>query len=300
MNNLKLSIVGNGAIGNLVAASASDNKIAYTLLTRIGQRFELSLIHLNGRKRRFTPEVRKMDSPGDFDIVLLPLKAYQINFALKQLMPHIRPQHTIVLLHNGMGTIDGVKSLFPNNPIVAATTSYGAYKSDQNSLTETGLGQTHGGWVSQVKGKYSVQVETLLASLLSPWTWHQDVQLALWRKLAINAIINPLTAINQINNGELSERKYQQTIQHMCHETARVMQACGYPISESELLENVFQVIHNTAANFSSMNRDIVFERQTEIDFINGYIIEQGRRYAVETPYNNQLFNAIKQLEAKY
>jgi 2-dehydropantoate 2-reductase len=297
---VKLAIVGNGAIGNLVAVSCRDKNIAYTLLTRTGQRFELSHSDFYGRKQRFSPETRKIDGPGDFDILLLPLKAHQIDISLKQLIPHIRPQHTIVLLHNGMGTIEGVKSLLPNNPIVAATTSYAAYKPDQNTLIETGLGQTDGGWVSQEKGTCAVQVKTLLTSLLPPCNWHHDVQLALWRKLAVNAIINPLTAINQINNGQLIELKYRQTIEKVCQETALVMQGCGYPSSQSELSEHVFQVIHNTAANFSSMNRDIAFERPTEIDFINGYIIEQGRKCEIETPCNTQLYNAIKQLKTKH
>jgi 2-dehydropantoate 2-reductase len=297
---VKIAIIGNGAIGNLVAARSIYKKIPYCLLTRTGQKLELSLTDLCGHKQQFTPEIRKTDSPGEFDILLLPLKAHQIMPALKQVAPYLRQRHIIMLLHNGMGIIEEVRSLLPNNPIVAATTSYGAYKPDQYTLIETGLGQTHGGWVSQERGVCATHVETLLTSLLPPCSWHQDIQQALWHKLAVNAVINPLTAINQITNGELDGVKYRQTIENICQETAEVMQKCGYSSSQAELLKNVFHVIHNTAANFSSMNRDISFKRPTEIDFINGYIIEQSRKHGIDTPCNAQLFTAIKDLEAKY
>lgn len=297
---MKLAIVGNGAIGNLVAASCRDQKIDFTLLTRTGQGFGLSITHFDKRKQKFKPEVRHIEHPEDFDILVLPLKAYQISLTLKQLMPNIRPQHVIVLLHNGMGTIEEVRSLLPYNPIIAATSTYGAYKPDQNTLIETGLGQTQAGWVSQSKSANAAQVESILTSLLRPCTWHDDVQLALWRKLAVNAIINPLTAINQINNGQLSELKYQQSIKQLCQETAQIMQTCGYSSSPAELFENVSQIIQKTAANFSSMNRDIAHKRPTEIDFINGYIIAQGHKFDLEVPYNTQMFDAIKQLEGKY
>jgi 2-dehydropantoate 2-reductase len=203
-----------------------------------------------------------------------------------------------MLLHNGMGCIEQVKSLLPDNPIIAATTSYAAYKPDADTVIETGLGQTHGGWVSLKPAIEQKQVEDILSTLLPPCTWHQDIELALWHKLAINAVINPLSAIYQVNNGQLKAEQYQDDIAQLCAESALVMQASGLATSPSQLSERVYRVISDTAQNYSSMNRDIAFGRPSEIDYINGYLVQQAKRHNIAVPLNTRLLREIKDLES--
>ncbi|MFT4994432.1 MAG: 2-dehydropantoate 2-reductase [Paraglaciecola sp.] len=295
---MNIAIVGNGAIGNLLAANCQRLGLNYHLLTRNGLGLELSIRRFKQDQQHFTPSVKSVHAPGDFDMLVLPLKAYQIVPAIEQLRAHLQPRQTVVLLHNGMGSIEHVKLLLPHNPIVAATTSYAAYKPTAQTLIETGLGQTHCGWVSTNASWHREQVESRLSALLPPCTWHQDIQLALWNKLAINAVINPLSAIEHITNGQLKAKQYQQHIAQLCAENARVMQACGFATSAAALLEKVHTVIRDTAQNFSSMNRDIAFGRPSEIDYINGYLVQQAQQHDIAAPLNTRLVSAIKHLEA--
>ncbi|MEF1218253.1 ketopantoate reductase C-terminal domain-containing protein, partial [Photobacterium damselae] len=62
----------------------------------------------------------------------------------------------------------------------------------------------------------------------------------------------------------------------------------------------VNQVILATQANYSSMNRDVFHHRTTEIDYITGYLIETARRHHIVSPYNEELWQQIKQLEHHY
>jgi 2-dehydropantoate 2-reductase len=295
---LKIAIVGNGAIGNLLAANCEQLPLNYHLLTRNGVNFSLSVRRFNEQKQLFTPPINAIHAPGDFDLLLLPLKAYQIVPAIKQLRPPMQSRQTLVLLHNGMGSIEQVKLLLPHNPIIAATTSYAAYKPAADTMIETGLGHTHAGWVSSNYPCDPEQVESLLSTILPPCTWHQDIKQALWNKLAINAVINPLSAIEQITNGELKAKQYQGHIEQLCLENARVMQACGMDTSQSELSAKVYKVISDTAQNYSSMNRDIAFGRPSEIDYINGYLIQRAAPHNIATPLNTRLVKEIKNLEA--
>jgi len=295
---LNVAIVGNGAIGNLLAANCEQLALKYHLLTRSGLDFSLSIRRFNQQKQHFTPTIKPINTPGNFDMLVLPLKAYQIVPAIEQLRPYLQSGQTLVLLHNGMGTIDDIKLLLPNNPIVAATTSYAAYKPAADTLLETGLGHTHAGWVSSNTPSKPAQMENLLSAMLPPCTWHQDVELALWHKLAINAVINPLSAIYQVNNGQLKAKRYQLDIGRLCTENALVMQACGLVTSQSEILEKVQQVISDTAQNYSSMNRDIAFGRPSEIEYINGYFVQQAKQHKISVPLNTLLVREIKHLEA--
>jgi len=298
-NRPRLAIVGKGAIGGLIGFKCHQLDYDYQHLIKSQSQSQslFKVTDITGVSHNFTPSTSFMTQPNSFDLLILPVKAYQVMPVLEQLEAFIQTKHTIVLLHNGMGTIEQVKSKLPNNPLVAATTSYGALKPDANTLMETGLGQTHLGWLGDVDIKLKQLIEPILSTLLPPSNWHKDISLALWNKLAINAVINPLTAIHNLKNGELAKQKYNIAISNICWEIASVMQALGYATDHLKLIKNVQQVITATANNYSSMHQDLKFERHTEIGFISGYVTSKAAELNIRVPHNQRLLEQIRQLE---
>jgi 2-dehydropantoate 2-reductase len=293
----KLAIIGKGAIGGLIGFKCHQLGNNYQHLLKAQQQQLFRVTDISGVSHSLAPNTSVITKPDPFDLLILPVKAYQVMSVLEQLAPFIQPNHIIMLLHNGMGTIEQVKDKHPNNPLVAATTSYGALKPDANSLIETGLGQTHLGWIGTVDSTLKQSVEPILSSLLPPSNWHQDIGLALWKKLAINAVINPLTAIHNIKNGGLMDTKYYVNITNICFEVSQVMRALNYPMDSAELVKIVHQVITATANNFSSMHQDLKFKRHTEVEFINGYVTSKAAELNIEVPHNLRLLEQIKQRE---
>jgi 2-dehydropantoate 2-reductase len=293
----RLAIVGKGAIGGLIGFKC--HQLGYTCqhLIKTQQQSLFKVTDITGVLHSYTPNISVITKPNQFDVLILPVKAYQVMSVLQQLAPFIQPKHIIVLLHNGMGTIEQVKKQLPNNSLIAATTSYGAFKPDANTLLETGLGQTHLGWIGTVDKRLKKLIEPILSALLPPSKWHQDISLALWKKLAINAVINPLTAIHNLKNGELADTKYNTQISNICFEISMLMSALDYSIKSTDLVENVQQVITATANNYSSMHQDLKFKRHTEIEFINGYVISKATELNIEVPHNQRLLEQIRQLE---
>lgn len=293
----KLAIVGQGAIGGLIGFKCQQLGYNYQHLMKTQQRLPFRVTDIEGVSHTLPTSYSVISKPSEFDLLILPVKAYQVLPVLNQLQSFIRPNHVIVLLHNGMGTIEKVQYKFPNNPLIAATTSYGVFKPDANTLIETGLGQTHLGWLGTVDTTLKQSIEPILSKLLPPSHWHQDINLALWKKLAINAVINPLTAINDVKNGELCDIKYRVSIFHICDEIANVMNALNYTVDSIELIKNVKQVITATANNYSSMHQDLKFNRHSEIAFINGYVISKAAELSINVPHNQRLAEQIRQLE---
>jgi 2-dehydropantoate 2-reductase len=293
----RLAIVGKGAIGGLIGFKC--HQLGYTCqhLIKTQHQSLFKVTDITGVLHSYTPNISVITEPNQFDVLILPIKAYQVMSVLQQLAPFIQPKHIIVLLHNGMGTIEQVKKQLPNNFLIAATTSYGAFKPDANTLLETGLGQTHLGWIGSVDERLKRLIEPILSALLPPSKWHQDINLALWKKLAINAVINPLTAIHNLKNGDLADTKYNNQIYNICFEISMLMSALDYSIKSTDLVENVQQVITATANNYSSMHQDLKFKRHTEIEFINGYVISKATELNIEVPHNQRLLEQIRQLE---
>ena len=135
---------------------------------------------------------------------------------------------------------------------------------------------------------------------MPPSNWHQDIRFSLWLKLAINAVINPLSALHNIQNGKLAERQYETQIIALCDEITQIMQHLEFVLEADRLLNTVKQVIQQTSENYSSMNRDISGRRKTEIEFINGYIVKQAMQLGLPCPCNLALFNEIRHRELAY
>ncbi|MFT6899667.1 MAG: 2-dehydropantoate 2-reductase [Paraglaciecola sp.] len=295
---MKIAILGNGAIGNLLALKCHKLQQSFSLLMRKPTPFNLCATDRYGLQHTIPIEVGGISQAKEFDLLILPVKAYQVLPALQQMASSLTCKQTLVLLHNGMGVLEKAQGLLPHIPLIAATTSHAAYKPAMRKLHETGIGITHCGYVTHPEGNGRQAIVTLLDELLAPCTWHPNIHAPLWQKLAINAVINPLTALQQIKNGQLAQPEYSSVITDICSETASVMQASGHPTTAIQLVKAVNQVIQSSADNYSSMFQDILYQRKTEIDFINGYIVAQGKDLGIDTPINLQLTNDIHHREA--
>ena len=127
---------------------------------------------------------------------------------------------------------------------------------------------------------------------------HNNIASANWRKLAVNCVINPLTALYGCRNGDL--QRYPEQIETLCREVASVMAMEGYHTSCEGLMQYVMDVIHSTADNVSSMLQDIRNQRHTEIDYITGYLLRRARSHGLTLPENARLFELIKRKENEY
>lgn len=291
---MKVVIVGQGAIGGLLALQCHLNHISFAMLTRSNRCDTLSYPAHN---LTITPGNVTMAELEPNDIILVPTKAYQVISVIKQLAPFLSGQ-AVVLLHNGMGVIETLKKNHPKLTVYAATTKYGALKSDNHTIEQTGHGQTCLGAIQNTDKAQDKRVLSILSTLLPPCQWQQDIQQLLWHKLAINCVINPLTAIHQCRNGELNHNKYQNAVTALCREITEVMNVSGYSLTTEALRQECVQVCTNTASNYSSMNRDVFHRRPTEIEHITGYLVKQANRFDIAVPRNTELLHNIRKLTA--
>ena len=134
----------------------------------------------------------------------------------------------------------------------------------------------------------------------------QEMNTLLWQKLAANCVINPLTALLQCENGQLLEEPfYQEMVDPLLEELACVARqstskdaqqhAKDGQLSFPELKSFVLDVIADTAQNKSSMLQDVMRNRPTEIEYLNGYVVRKGIECGLDTPANQEICNRVKQ-----
>lgn len=123
-------------------------------------------------------------------------------------------------------------------------------------------------------------------------------------KLAVNAVVNPLSVLFDCRNGELLDNFYiVQTMRVVLWEVSRVLCAlpeiAGVPgrevrFSAERLYDVVIRVTRATADNWSSMVQDVRNGKQTEIDYINGFVVDQARGKGLPCTMNLMLVNIVK------
>lgn len=232
------------------------------------------------------------------DIIMLCLKSYHVATALNKIATQLNKKSLIVLAHNGMGTLNELpQNITRKHNIYALLTTHGCLRTAPLTITHTGIGTTDIGLLSGIIDlKQQQTLCQLLNSALPPVVYHQKIKQKQWLKLAVNCVINPLTAIYDIENGQINNAEYATLIVSLLKEIILVANAESIKLGIIELEQTVREVAKATAKNSSSMRCDILENRLSEIDYINGYIHRLGIKHNIATPANTQMWQKVKSL----
>lgn len=310
------TIVGSGAIGLLAASNAAlkgSPKVQLALRPQnsVGTSFAFSFC---AGQQEYPILLSSITKTTPIQALLLPVKAYAVADALKTYLPNLTKNAQIVLCHNGMGTIEQVLPLLSaEQGLWFASTTHGAYKSTPLRVVHSGQGKTILGAVNQVaksmlaseksvakneKGEKDEKetISSAIAQMLGPCEVVDDILPFLWQKLAINLVINSLTAIHNVRNGALAGADYQAVIGKLVSEFVEVAKHSGQVFTPEQLQQQIAQVITATAENYSSMLQDVKNGRQLEAAYISGYLLEQGVKHLLDLPTIRQINQALNSL----
>ena len=127
----------------------------------------------------------------------------------------------------------------------------------------------------------------------------------LWAKMLYNCALNPLGAILNVNYGKLMENEYSIRIMNrLIEEIFEVIHASGYETNwdTPEEYQEIFysKLVPDTYNHKSSTLQDISKRQKTEIDTLNGKVIELGEKYGVDVSVNKTIYNIIKTIESDF
>ena len=130
-----------------------------------------------------------------------------------------------------------------------------------------------------------------------------DMEVTLWQKLAANCVCNPLTALWAVPNGELSKHpdfsSLRKSVVAEISEVAQIMNpSLADRLNPGALDRFVEQVIKDNLENKSSMYRDVVNGRKTEIENLNGYVVRKGAELEIPTLANLELMERIQEISS--
>ncbi|MFB7140130.1 2-dehydropantoate 2-reductase [Gottfriedia sp. NPDC056225] len=293
---MEIGIIGGGAVGLLTASYLHENKHNVTLFTRTQEQANLInelgiILSVDEKKKQMCINAKKiMSKISVFDLLIVCVKQYHLDQIVNTLTQY--EGENILFLQNGMSHIDIVNNLDISNCFIGIV-EHGALKTSANEVTHTGKGIIRLGCL-----KGNVKTLTAISSLHTndfPIKSQDDWEYILKQKCLINCVINPLTSIFNVRNGELINNEYFLPIcKLLFNEVATVLE-----LSLQKEWEKVVEICEKTAQNYSSMNRDLFHGRQTEIESMLGFVKKMAIQKKINVPTIELVYNSIKGLEKK-
>ncbi len=291
-------VYGAGAVGSYLSARLAP-LIPVTLVARKAHVDAINVrgLSVRGEVELFAPSgsvraVTQLDAIESATLVLVTVKLGDLEAAGAELAGLARTDTVFLLAQNGLHG----RELFLRGAEMALTVVR-AIASCGVDLTRPGEVEFWGGGLSFECTPKSAEVMALfakagVASVASP-----DFEKALWKKLAVNCVANPLTALLGRRNLEVIVPELAGLRTRIVREVATLAAAEGHPLP-GDLPERVDQALASSR-NRSSMLQDLKRGRRTEIDRLNGFVDARSRELGLAAPANAVLAALISALAAE-
>ncbi|MBK5007394.1 putative 2-dehydropantoate 2-reductase [Pseudomonas sp. S32] len=278
-------ILGAGSLGSLWACRLARAGTAVRLVLRDGQRLRsyqlaggLTLAEQD-QTRCYAIPGETADAAGPIHRLLVACKAYDAASAVASVAARLAPGADVVLLQNGLGSQDEVAEQVPHARCISASSTEGAFREKDWQVRFAGQGFN---WLGDPGNPVPATWFEDVQRAGIPAEWTPDILPRLWRKLALNCAINPLTVLYGCNNGGLLG--HLEEVDALCTELQQLLHRCGQPQAALGLGEDVQRVILATAANYSSMYQDVQAGRRTEVHYLLGHACRAASRHGLALP----------------
>lgn len=299
----RIGIVGPGAIGLMHAINMAQSGLSVTLLD-----------HRKSRARRLSggialqkpategqTEIVRLQVPcrashlvkEPFDLLIFTVKSQSTLKAVEGAKHLITPETVLVSLQNGLGNVEILQQQQRPELVLAAVTTSGATLLDEHTVIERGLGTIT---IGSPAGNESLaeQLAGLFSGAQLPAEAVADIWPVIWRKLAVNCAVNPLTALLDVANGLLLDAPTRHLMGEVALEVGEVAKAIGIDIEPKSLPRAVEEVCRLTEHNISSMLQDLREGVNTEVDQLNGAVARAAEKVGMKAPLNMALAALVK------
>ncbi|MFC1514504.1 ketopantoate reductase family protein [Candidatus Omnitrophota bacterium] len=304
---MKICIVGPGAIGLLLYFHLCKKVKDLIILDKDAKRaasLKEKGISVLKESRTFTTAVNITAEPADLkdiDLFIVCVKSYDTLSAAKAIKPLCQKNAFILSLQNGLGNLEVLSEVLGEEKILAAVTHKASTLIDEGVIRFAADGQTMIGMKGKKLPAVVREIRTLFNSCAIAAKLVKDLNSVIWSKLIINSAINPLSAILRLKNGDLLKTGESRLLLQMASaEAERIAKRKRIKLLYDDTQTKVEAVCRATADNVSSMLQDVLRQRKTEIDALNGSICRMGQNLKIPTPVNFMLCELIKTIEATY
>lgn len=300
----QILMVGAGSVGGFFGAHLAKNNPNVSFLLRPKT---LAAVKQNGLTIRsatstFTVHPPASSDPRELpkpDLIILSVKAYDLDEVMAQLDPVLTDQTVILTLQNGVDTEDRLIARLKRDCVVGGVAFIYSKIAAPGVIDHYKKGAVAIGELMGHKSPRVLAIADIFKQAGIPCQLADDVRKSKWEKMCWNCVFNPLTVIVDDKVARTLEHpEMLRVIHQIVEEVAAVAAAVKVPLS-LDMAEKVVRWTQEIRDIHTSMYDDWKAGRPTEIDYLNGFIVRKGRELGVPTPVNEALTAMIKTITEK-
>jgi len=309
-NPLKIGIIGLGPIGQTLAVhfKIAGCEVAITDLNRE----KLNLIREEGieivskieLKTYFKYVYYSIEDmmEHDFDILISAVKDYHVDKIVKIIRANLKKDVILLSAQNGIDIRKKYNCCFPNSAIMRMVINFAGNLQAPNIVAINFFNPpNYIGSMDDSQEELAKRIATTLSSvgLLTEQINSFSIVDKIWEKTILNAALSPLCAISRLTMKEaMSNGDTLEIIEQILYEAVQVANAEEIKLPEN-FIKLAIRYLSNAGNHMPSLAVDVINKRETEIDFMNGKIVDYGRKHYIKTPINLVLTNIVNAISCK-
>ena len=302
---MKIAVVGAGAMGSVYATLFAESGHDVWAIDQWAEHVDainrdgLRLTGFTGDRTVAVSASTSVADAGQCDMYVIATKAAGAGAAAESIAPFLSAETNVVTIQNGLGAGARItEHIAPEAIVVGVAQGFGAAMvgpghSHQNGMKLLRLGELNGGETARLD-----EVAALWADAGFPVQAFADIDQLIWEKFICNVAVGGPSIVSGLPIGELLASDTWRPVAVGCAtEAFDVAKALGINLSFDDPVAYVDAFVAKMPDAKPSMLQDHENGRRSELDAINGQVVEQGRKAGVPTPHNDEICNNVREME---
>jgi 2-dehydropantoate 2-reductase len=300
----KIGIIGLGPVGSVLAAHMQEAGCEVHICDVEKKKINLIRsegIELSGKVEKSTFFNRVYSSLNELleqeiDILISAVKAYHVDSVLAQIKERVSGNLFLLSAQNGIDIREKYTSHFDESQILRMVVNFAGNLHSPNVVNVTFFNPPN--YIASVDDS-STDVAEWLSETLTSAKDSFVIADKIWEKTILNASLSPLCAISKLTMKEAMDHPDTlEIIEQIIMEAIEVAKAEEIKLGDN-FVKLCIRYLKNAGNHFPSLAVDLISGKETEIDYMNGKIVEYGRKHYVRTPLNLTFTNLVKAISHK-
>jgi 2-dehydropantoate 2-reductase len=304
---MRIAIFGSGGVGGYFGGrlALAGNDVTFIARGEHLHALRSTGLRVDSINGDFTVSpVRATDDPAqvrNVDVVILGVKAWQISEAAHAMAPMLGPATFVLPLQNGVEAFEQLAAVLGRDRVLGGLCKIVSYVVEPGHIQHAGFEPfvAFGEWDNNLSDRVTVLRETFTQAGVEAKA-PTDIQAAVWNKFLFIAGFSGVGAVTQAAAGVL--RRLPQTrslMEGAMQEIYELAKARGIRLAD-DAVNQALASLHSLPENaMSSMQRDIMAHRPSELESQNGAVARLARESGIETPINSFLYASLLPLEMR-
>ena len=306
----KIGIIGLGPIGQMLAVYFQEAGCEVAICDLDAEKLNLIRskgIQLTGKieKREYFKYVYKSIDEllnHDFEILISAVKAYHVDSVLEYIQKHPNKNMFLLSAQNGIDIREKYLDHFDESQILRMVINFAGNLQAPNTVNVTFFNPpNYVGSVNDTQPEIAKWISECLSSVDLETNYGNsfDISDRLWAKTILNAALSPLCGITKLNMKEAMDHPDTlEIVEQIIYEAVEVAKAEDIKIPDN-FVKLCIRYLKMAGNHYPSLAVDLMNNRPTEIDFMNGKIVDYGRKHYIKTPLNLTFTNMVNALSHK-